>query len=253
MPNNVLLLRAPAGSPDKYEAVFSGTYSPTSIAVLETVLENIDTLAAALKTVDLEYSAAILTSARSCEAIGEALITSGTTSEPQLPFYVVGKATAAALRAVLPRANIRGEHSGNAEQLGPFILDDLNPSDHRPLLYLTGDKNRETLPSILQPRLKLKPLRVYHTTGATSFPVDLRKLDTSGQWWIVFFAPSAADFVWPYIREYFKGTALKIAAIGPTTSNFLRDKLHLEVHVTASQPTPEALHSSIVHFDEISV
>lgn len=181
MSNNVLLLRAPSGSPDKYEAAFSGSHSPASIAVLETVLENIDALAVALKTLDSECSAAILTSARSCEAIGEALLMQSTPPDYQLPFYVVGKATAAALRAVLPHANIRGEHSGNAEQLGPFILDDLDPSDHRPLLYLTGDKNRETLPSILQPRLKLKTLRAYHTTGATSFPVDLEKLDISGE------------------------------------------------------------------------
>lgn len=41
-----------------------------------------------------------------------------------------------------------------------------------------------------------------------------------------------------------------IAAIGPTTANFLRDTLGMQVHVVAKKPTPEELASAIVAHDE---
>jgi hypothetical protein len=80
-----------------------------------------------------------------------------------MSFYVVGKATEKVLSScpdlpLTPRKNkILGAESGNGEALAHFIIsyytnNNRNPKEEtrsRPLLYLTGDKNRETLPQIL--------------------------------------------------------------------------------------------------------
>ena len=101
-----------------------------------------------------------------------------------LPFYAVGQATASALSAIRtsfptsPHAphDIRGgAESGTAEKLAHFIVSDLSSSTHRRLLYLTGDKNRDTLPSILaQAGFELDSLQVYATQGSSRFGEDLK-------------------------------------------------------------------------------
>jgi hypothetical protein len=106
---------------------------------------------------------------------------------------VVGKSTASslhAIRAAHPNSpfvpsNIRGESSGTSEQLARFILSDLKSSS-TPLLYLTGDKNRDTLPDILRDgSLKLAPLQVYQTQGSSRFSEELKlalEATSDGTW-----------------------------------------------------------------------
>ena len=65
-----------------------------------------------------------------------------------------------------------------AQQLAHFILSDLSArtdgSMARRLLYLTGDKNRDTLPNILTSAgIVLDALHVYATHGSPSFPHGL--------------------------------------------------------------------------------
>ena len=114
-----------------------------------------------------------------------------------LPFYVVGNATAEALGSIrhdihvdsrLAPTDIRGAaEAGTSERLARFILEDVvRRGDNRAatqnhpklplllLLYLTGDKNRDTLPSILQEAgVPLESLQVYETVFAPSFAADL--------------------------------------------------------------------------------
>lgn len=98
-----------------------------------------------------------------------------------MPFYVVGESTASALRATfmtyeqlgLEPPEIRGQGSGNAAVLGPFILNDMKERPAK-LLYLTGDKNRDTLPNILEEGgLSLLSLQVYMTQGSSTFEATL--------------------------------------------------------------------------------
>lgn len=73
------------------------------------------------------------------------------------------------------------------------------------------------------------------------------------------FAPSAAKAVSPTLSRYFdippagKAESISrrasVAAIGPTTSVFLREELHVDVAVVAEKPTPEALSQGIVDWD----
>jgi uroporphyrinogen-III synthase len=193
----VILLRAPSGDEhDKYEAAFaSAGYLPVSIPVLQTTLTNISLLADIISAGG--YSGVIVTSVRACEAWKAAVqsISSSPASDTSnslwftVPFYVVGKATASALSSLhdlfpathhhlLPSpAMIRGQESGNAEQLANFIVKDVKANGRESnLLYLTGDKNRETLPFILNTAgLKFDPVQVYGTTGSLSFKDDLER------------------------------------------------------------------------------
>ncbi|KAL0579230.1 uroporphyrinogen-III synthase [Marasmius crinis-equi] len=300
-PNSaVILLRAPSDSEDKYEAAFSAIrYTPYSIPVLETALVNTEDLKRTIQSDSPEYDGVIVTSARACEAWKEAVdnlegVSLNGMSRPMAgrgpheesssgswqtkPFYVVGKGTGSALSGIHARhpdsplvpnpSLIRGEDCGNADQLGRFIVEDLKSRPVK-LLYLTGDKNRDTLPNILcDGDVDFHALQVYGTQGSSSFPKDLKAtLDNASEsgsdtirWWIVFFAPSAAQFVLPYLQEHFDLPAnidyqgspklpAQAACIGPTTGTYLRETLGLHFAAMAAKPTPEDLVRAITSVD----
>ncbi|PPQ65534.1 hypothetical protein CVT26_000491 [Gymnopilus dilepis] len=306
MPSPVLLLREPtADGPDKYESAFTQAgYTPISVSVLETVLVNVpklkDLIVKGPTSAGIE--GVIVTSKRSCEAWREglklAVDTNGTGAEGWLntAFYVVGQTTQASLNEVfaefdLPPPDVRGQESGNAAALAPFILKDLKerqpPLVHPKLLYLTGDKNRDTLPKLLKEGgVELVELQAYKTQGSSLFEKNLEAafdsvLASPGQtfphsasaflepasWWIVYFAPSAAAFVTPILQKHFilspaastladtsasSSKALskaKVAAIGPTTNTFLLEELKLQVHAMAPKPTPDDIVRVIKRYD----
>jgi len=287
MGSNVLLLRAPSrdgSSPDKYEACFASSgYHPISIPVLETVLVNLSDLHQTVKEGPAKkgLSGVIVTSARACEAwraVVEQLVNEQDLQDwSSLPFYVVGEATAAALgdiqhipagRHLSPRDIRGGSVTGTSEKLAHFILSDTDRDVTTILLYLTGDKNRDTLPDILQDGgIELQSLQVYGTTGSPRFESELHNAlqeapSGSEEWWIVYFAPSSADFVTPILKKHFKLPGLDddhsshnqhvhLAAIGPTTYAFLRESLRLSVDVTPPKPTPEALAGAMLSFDDL--
>ncbi len=154
----------------------------------------------------------------------------------------------------MTNVDIRGESSGTAEQLANFIL----AEQPRPtkLLYLTGDKNRDTLPNILGGAgVILHSLKVYETQGSSTFLQQLKGIvpvRPTVPWWIVFFAPSAAEFVLPSLREQFDLDTVNVAAIGPTTATFLRETLGLRVDAIPSKPSAEELLRVIVDADATS-
>lgn len=100
-----------------------------------------------------------------------------------VPFYVVGEATAKsladvqeAIRDYFSPKDIRGaSESGTSERLAHFILKDLaSMAGSKKLLYLTGDKNRDTLPKILNDGgFTLEAVQVYATQGSATFASDL--------------------------------------------------------------------------------
>jgi uroporphyrinogen-III synthase len=100
-----------------------------------------------------------------------------------LPFYAVGNATAKSLRSmrdffgdtVLVPKDVRGgSESGRGDRLARFILDNLPRTGSKKLLYLTGDKNKDTIPRILiDGGLELDSLKVYETHGSPNFLKDL--------------------------------------------------------------------------------
>ncbi len=103
-----------------------------------------------------------------------------------VPFYAVGAATASALSSIhdacpasryVPHDIRGGANAGTAEKLAHFIVSDLPEGGSRRLLYLTGDKNRDTLPSILgEAEIDQESLQVYATQGSSSFEEDLARV-----------------------------------------------------------------------------
>ncbi|KAF8824500.1 hypothetical protein HHX47_DHR8000145 [Lentinula edodes] len=234
----VLLRAADISFTDKYETAINAI-GPRSrgvcVPVLETVLMNLENLKQTIAA-GPKVDGVIMTSARSCEA-WKAVVAQSADEQTQLwsnvPFYVVGAATAASLREIYPKPDqIRGEDSGTAELLARFILEQTPGNRPKYLLYLTGDKNRETLPKVMdEGHVDLVSLQVYETCGSSRFPDDLREAlqgcqrDTR---------PSNDDK--PLVR---------IAAIGPTTASFLRDKLRLHVDAISAKPKPALLVEAI--------
>jgi len=99
-------------------------------------------------------------------------------------FYVVGRTTGNVLRKVPASPftpspqNIIGEGSGTGEALAELIIEDQGRRTPKlPLLYLTGDKNRDTLPKLVKAAgLDLEPLRVYGTRGSQNFSTGVKEL-----------------------------------------------------------------------------
>ncbi|KAL1749081.1 tetrapyrrole biosynthesis, uroporphyrinogen III synthase [Schizophyllum fasciatum] len=286
---SALLIRAAdSEGPDRYESAFSAAgYAAVSVAALDTGFVNEDALDAAIASRAFEFDGVIVTSSRACEAWKRAVqrICPDAAQAPSettdgwatTPLYAVGRATAVALRSIAdspaaPR-DVRGEATGTGEQLAHFIVDDVrseNRTSPARLLYLTGDKNRDTVPNILtEAGIAFEPLQVYGTRGAHDFA---QRLDAamgtlpsdSSEQWVVFFAPSSTDFSLPYLEKRLKlkytttencstpsGTtsaerrAVRIAAIGPMSSDHIMRERHLHVEAVATKPSPSDLVEAI--------
>jgi len=284
---NVLLLRAPTqNQDDRYEATFTEAgYHPLSVPVLETISTNLPILRGIMEAGPSRdnYEGVVLTSARACEAWKSVVsdlvglpAEGGKESWSSVPFYAVGPSTASALAQVRQTYGqtrytpevIRGQSSGTGERLAQFIRDQPEGRPNK-LLYLTGDKNKDTVPSILgEVGIELLSLKVYETQGSRTFQRDLEqalKLPSteSKRWWIIHFAPSAAGLITPMLNNHFNFQPTepdtersisrpRVAAIGPVTSSFLRDELKIRVDTTPPKPTPQDLVAAIVAYDRES-
>ncbi|KAG6861132.1 hypothetical protein C0995_003584 [Termitomyces sp. Mi166 len=289
---NVLLLRAPSnGQEDRYQTTFAEAgYQSISVPVLETISTNLPALKDTIRSGPRaeNFDGVIITSARSCEvwksAVGDlpkdSSVGTGEDSWSSTPFYVVGQATASALAEVREAYGqtpytpeiICGESSGTGERLAQYIRElTLKP---KRLLYLTGDKNRDTVPSMLEEAgIELRSLKVYETQGSRTFERDMKQVLSQNtgfalafhRWWIVHFAPSAAEFVTPILGNHFnfesisplKGPSIctptpRVAAIGSVTAAFLQNELRIHVHVAPPKPTPQDLLAAIVGYDRDS-
>ena len=239
-----------------------------------------------------------------------------------MPFYVVGPATAKYVREMtVPTAfkpsHVRGEQAGNAESLArDVILKDIHtlgkPCE---FLYLVGDKRSSSLLDTLRAHhapAALHELLVYETSKhprfeancallerdlpehmstasssrPSSFSSQLRReglvmtgyepvaaeheLETD-LWlrppiqsaesfqspqpaqpnWIVFFSPSGGNYALPeltqrrWIVPFEREMGSKVACIGATTAQWVRQNLGFEPHAIAARPTPDALRSCI--------
>ena len=185
--------------------------------------------------------------------------------------------------ATLYPSEFLGADSGTGEQLAQFILTNSTTTKKKrtKFLFLIGDKNRDVLPKALEAGgYELDALQVYETCGSPAFTSSLAQVVSSSPngpfyftqllqlvadeqflvktWWITFFAPSSSSFAIPHLRNHFelasangnssasKRPVARIAAIGPTTANHLKDKLQLKVDVIAEKPKPQSLSKVII-------
>lgn len=206
---------------------------------------------------------------------------------PTLPFYVVGPATARGLRAINLQCPILGEESGTGEVLAGFILEHYNnlvlpaagksssssatpTSNKLPILFLVGEQRRDIIPKTLQSpalpaerRTAVDEVVVYETGEMGSFREDFAAVVARhaeagvAQQWVVVFSPTGgramleclglADGVEGKTLQEGCGCKTWIAAIGPTTRDYLRG-LGYEPAVCAKKPSPEGVGNGIEDF-----
>lgn len=228
MGNVVFLLRTEADAEDPFAAVLHAAgYQPFVLGVQEVVWVDPEQLQRVLAHPEA-YGGLILTSPRAVEAVRRLgqLLEAWRTH----PVYAVGPRTAEAARALGLRPC--GQESGTGINLAHFIL--TQPRPKRPLLFLCGARRSEELPMLLrQEGIPLEECVVYDTRPIIPNVPTAAPLPD----WVVLFSPSA----WESARQLsLDWSRVRIAAIGPTTAQALRQQ-QVRVDAVAAKPTPEGL------------
>lgn len=198
-----------------------------------------------------------------------------------IPLYAVGPATARSLEEItknyMPRCWVHGgEQAGTGELLSKLILQDYNgrwnlvtaEKKKKPLLFLTGAKHRDIVPTTLvsapgDQRIEVQTLVVYATSESPSFASDiantLTATSTARIRWIVIFSSTGGESLlralgWlpdSNIQDNLcraNSPETFIAAIGPTTSNYMKTTFDFSVDVCAETPSPEGVRKAIENF-----
>lgn len=236
MPNKITLLRSP-DSPDAYVQAFEEAgFSASCVPVLSFRFPNQKALLEQLQMADAR-SGVILTSPRAAVALTQAF-----EDEPGLrvrwedkAVFVVGPKTAEAVRET--GLTPQGETAGDAAMLVERIGAKWEEEHLRfPLLFLSGNRRRDTVPDgLARTGIPVIEQVVYETETRSDVKID------SDTGWLAFFSPSGLEAV---EASRVMLTNFRIAAIGPTTAGALSD-VGMSPDATAEQPTPSALVDAI--------
>ncbi|KAF2876793.1 tetrapyrrole biosynthesis, uroporphyrinogen III synthase [Massariosphaeria phaeospora] len=299
----ILLLKTRSAPDDTYEDYFStfarNRYEPVFVPVLEhrfkqDALDQVRQMITGGSFVSRRgpgaaaYGAMIFTSQRAVEAftrVVEEICVEGSHSLDKLlpqsvPLYVVGPATARGLGALSLRCPILGGETGNSDALSAYILDHYS-SLHRgfvkpALLFLVGDKRRDTIPRTLQSqdlalerRSKVDELIVYETGEMRSFQTEFSSIwqknaetQTLRQW-VVVFSPTGCKAMLESLgvldgktgrvsRLGSNARSILVATIGPTTRDYLISEFGFTPDVCAEKPSPEGVASGIEAYTQDS-
>lgn len=229
--------------------------------VLTSQVRGLEELSLLLET--KEFSGLICTSQRAVKAwslILRAGMSGNKTTWSQKPHFVVGPSTADALLAIdsahIPEPhNVSGQHTGHADALARLIEAQHQHQHGHPLLYLTGDKRRDTLPTLLsEAGIPFVESCIYETSTDPAFSSTFSThLDTLRQSdaniWIALFSPSGANAAVLALRAHTDFTDLwpriRFATLGPTTASHLQNQLKVPPHAVAAHPTPEELSQAV--------
>ncbi|KAI5364152.1 putative tetrapyrrole biosynthesis, uroporphyrinogen III synthase, uroporphyrinogen-III synthase [Septoria linicola] len=201
--------------------------------------------------------------------------------DKDMPIYVVGPATRKGVEALELPCPILGEETGNGDALAKFILQHHNslPSHvtalkgrKLPLLFMVGEQRRDIIPTTLQSedlpetqRIPVTELVVYETGEMATFEEDFTDLLKEAkaakvkEQWVVVFSPQGCEAMLNALgwlteagkyssgrREAVSGPMkTRVATIGPTTRDFLREQFGFEPDMCAEKPTPEGLGEGI--------
>lgn len=231
----VYLLRS-ASDPDPYLAAFvEAGMKATCVPVLRFTFPHQDALRRRLRAVD-RYAGLVVTSPRAVQAMQKAWRDDDALHArwQDKPAYAVGPKTASVLGA--EGLHPVGAGSGSAAALASVIA---NKNPGGPLLFLSGNRRRDTLPSELADAgIAFDEQVVYRTHTRT----DIRLPGAQAGDWLVFFSPSGGEAVRqsPAVEP----GRFRIGAIGPTTAAALEEE-GMPVEAVAASPTPEALRRAI--------
>lgn len=205
--------------------------------------------------------------------------------DPAMPIYVVGPATANGVRAMDLPCPVVGEETGNGEALARFILEhqktlpeEVTHLDGRrlPLLFPVGEQRRDIIPKTLasedlpaEERTPVLELVVYETGEMATFEEDftvlLAQAKAAGvkEQWVVVFSPQGCEAMLMSLGWLEVGTGkfsqarreaasasssvrTRIAAIGPTTKQYLTEQFGFQPDVCAEKPSPEGVGQGIL-------
>ncbi|ORX92231.1 tetrapyrrole biosynthesis, uroporphyrinogen III synthase [Basidiobolus meristosporus CBS 931.73] len=263
---SILLLREKAPL-DLYEkSLLSHDYHPLFLPVITHTPVNLDSLTKLLEQTPQDRFWGILaTSQRAVEtlrlAFNECFEKKGAVDKRAewlaLPFITVGRATAKHARKL--GFECFGEETGVATELSRYIIESFIPNyrevkakiPEKSLLFLSGDKRREVLPTRLgEANIPIHELTVYRTEASSGIALELDNLLSNHPRidWVVFFSPSGVDMTLEAMQHCGLLSNTRIAAIGPTTRDHLH-KLGFPVHLTASKPEPEILAQQVKEYD----
>ncbi|CAG8457501.1 15844_t:CDS:2 [Funneliformis mosseae] len=176
-----------------------------------------------------------------------------------LPYFVVGRSTAKAVKEMFKIDPLGADESGNSESLADYIIKYFNSTRGKELLFLVGDKRREELPNKLSKSgILLKELRIYETKPNSSFSTELDKISEylverkKTINWIIFFSPSGVDNSLELLKVNLlkDWDKIKIASIGKTTSKYLENIKNIKVNITSPKPEAESLAESIHEYNK---
>ena len=259
----------------------ASNYSPSFLPVLthnpcSTTLSHIRTLLSSDPPLEA-YGGLILTSQRAVEALASVL---GSISEEQdlsildrlkkleKTFFVVGPATSRAVEALrdsyFASCEVKGAEAGNGEKLARLILESYQPGIEgvrESLLFLVGEKRRDVIPRILMDdqlggrRIEVEEVVVYETGVRESFEGEFRDvIETTrkeADRWVVVFSPAGCEAMLKVlgllnektgkVSEGRRMEGVRVASLGPTTRDFLKDTFAFAVDVCAEEPSPEGV------------
>ena len=237
-----------------------------------------------------KYGGIVFTSQRAVDAFATVVAKLDPTKieslfDSNMPMYVVGPATANAVKSLELPCPVVGAHTGSGEALADFMLEwhatlprDVTHLESRklPLLFLVGEQRRDIIPKTLQSeglphhdRIPVMEVIVYETGEMATFEEDftaiIRKAKAAKvkKQWVVVFSPQGCEAMlsglgWleeksgnfnEGMREVMSGPMRTcVATIGPTTRDFLRQEFGFDADVCAEQPSPEGVGRQIQRY-----
>ncbi|EEB07815.1 uroporphyrinogen-III synthase Ups1 [Schizosaccharomyces japonicus yFS275] len=236
----VLLLKNKSNGADEYELAFAKkNYKIAYLPLLTHTYIHETELRKCFQNLPSKYSGLIITSQRAIEFVntilGDLNDEESSNIRKDIPVFILGHASDRYARTAGFYKRY-GKDSGCAEKLADEIIEwYLKFQPQKPMLFLMGEKHRETLPVKLNVhRIPLTTLTIYKTTevpNASDLINNCLDKDHSITW-IVIFSPLQS------VISVLRHCTVNIATIGPTTESHL---LNNGIIPSVVAPKPEAL------------
>lgn len=242
---------------DEYmDALLKHNFTPIFIPVLEHRLDNIQLIKTILYNGPKreEITGLIVTSQRSVEAI-EACI-KDTLEENiidewnALPKYVVGAQTAKALSSI-PLFENTQDCNWIVKPKALDLIKYIPKDDKQNFLFLAGDKRRDVIPQTLEEHhVRYREIQSYSTHIHPELHLNLQRLHDERVpiEWIALFSPSGLEFIKTAIHDntellnYYFSNTIKVASIGPTTTDAIKQFLFNPNLTIVTAEKPDAKH-----------
>ncbi|XP_014102481.2 uroporphyrinogen-III synthase [Bactrocera oleae] len=240
----VIIFKSESESSDRYaEELHANGFNPIFVPTLSFGFKNLEELRGKLQAPD-NFAGIIFTSPRCVEAVCEALQFSELHGGWKLLHnYAVGEVTHNLALSSLQQLFTHGKQTGNARNLGDFIVDTFDGSRNLPLLLPCGNLRTDLLLSkLVENGFQVDACKVYETVCHPALAENMeRALKADNIEYFAFFSPSGVNWVHEYCKAHnVSMDKWKLVAIGPSTRLAIEER-GLHVFQTAERPSVEYL------------